>query len=244
MGTARDDGRPVTALPFRSIIRVLPPVLLAAALLLATSACSDSDDEPEAAATTTAPAFDGSTPEVLSDLLDKGAHECEDVEGDLTVSARAITEPPVPLPGLDLLAARSTLDDDFLTVTFELAGTPDPATQPELVFFIGLVDDLNGFEVQASQAEGAWIAQLATRGTGVNRTQPLPSGRVVADADTVTVTVPRIDVPSVGPNQPVAYGTSGVVVDETGALLDAAGEPVEKAENAARAFEECLSFGQ
>lgn len=214
----------------------LLPVLIAAG-------CSGGDDDPAASDPTDAVSPTTAPPAALSDLVELGAFTCEDVEGDVTVSARSVVEPAVDVPGLDLLEASSTLNDDELTATFVLAGPPDPATDPEYVLFIGLVDDLNGFEVQVSRADDTWIAELATRGRGINEARPLPAAAVEVEGSEVTVTVPRIDAPSVGPNQPVAYGTSGLVAAD-GTYYDAEGETVDGAGKAARAFEECLGFGQ
>jgi hypothetical protein len=212
----------------------LVPVLVAAG-------CSGDDDsdatDPTDAVSATSP------PAALSDLVELGASTCEDTEGDVTVSARSVVEPAVPLPGLDMLEASSTLNDDELTATFVLAGPPDPATDPEYVLFIGLVDDLNGFEVQVSRADDTWIAELATRGRGINEARAIPTAVVDVEGSEVRVTVPRIDAPSVGPNQPVAYGTSGLVTAD-GKAYDTEGEDVGSVSAAARAFEECLGFGQ
>jgi len=219
-----------------------PGLVLGLALLLVAAGCSGGD-ESDSSDTTVAAGATTSPPAALSDLVELGAYTCEDIEGDVTVSARSVVEPAVALPGLDMLEASSTLDDDELTATFVLAGPPDPATDPEYVLFIGLVDDLNGFEVQVSRADDTWIAELATRGRGINEARAIPTAVVEVEGSEVRVTVPRIDAPSVGPNQPVAYGTSGLVTAE-GTFYDTEGAEVDGAGSAARAFEECLGFGQ
>lgn len=222
-------------------------VLLAGLLLVAVSAgCSDdagSGGGDGSVADTTVP--DGTRPQVVSDLVGEGEQVCTDEEGDLTQAAQVQADPAVPQPGLDLLEGRATLDDDQLTATFTMAGPVRPEQQPELVLFIGLVDDMNGFEVQATpSADGVWAARLVTRGVGINRPAVLPTARVTVDGAVVTMVVPRDQVPPIGPNQPVVYGSSGRVMDEVGGFLDERGQPVDGPAAAADVFEECLSFGQ
>ena len=96
-------------------------------VVLVIGACSG-DDGDEATATS----VEVEPPEevVLFDLLLEGHHECIDEPGDVTVSTEADQSPPVPMDGVDLLAASVDLEADTMSGSFDLVGPPDPASDP------------------------------------------------------------------------------------------------------------------
>ncbi len=231
---------PVLAPPRRAVVLAVSVVLV----LVGCSSGGDDDGSP-ASEVPDAGSSAGTVPRVVSDLVGEGEQVCADEEGDLTQSASADVSPAVPQPGLDLVEARARLDGERLSVTFETAGPVRSEQQPEFVLFVGLVDDLNGFEVRvAPEPDGVWVASLLPRGVGVNQPVVLPTAAVTAIDTTVEAVIPVDQLPDIGPNQPVVYGSSGLVVDEAGTFLDRRGEPVDSDAEAARAFEECLTFGQ
>lgn len=228
-----------------AVTRAVAVVAVIAATGLAGCSSGEEDGAVSTSAVTGAGPGSGSAPGVVSDLVGEGEQVCADEEGDLSQSADTLVAPAVPQPGLDLLEARARLDGERLALSFSVVGPIRPEQEPEFVLFIGLVDDLNGFEVRvAPDPDGVWVTSLLARGVGVNEPAVLPTAEVTVTASTAEAVVPRDQLPDIGPNQMVVYGSSGLVMDEAGTLLDPRGEPVTKAGDAARAFEECLAFGQ
>jgi hypothetical protein len=183
-------------------------------------------------------------PAVVSRLVAEGEHVCEGEEGNVTVSARVVAPPPVDMSHIDLVSARATLDDDYLGASFTVAGAPIPDGDATYLLFLGFLDDPRGFEVRVAAVEGVWAAEVVERAGTINRPRPLRSAVVETEDDTISVRVDRTEVPAVAPNLPVNFGTSAVLRDEQGDLIDSRGELLADGADPVSAIDECIAFGQ
>lgn len=216
--------------------------IVAVVLLVSGVACSgDAGDSEEADDTaTTGSTVEGGGPAAF-DLVAEGRHECEDERGDPTTSAEAQVEPPVPQQGVDIVRAGVEIDDEALTGIFELAGPVDGEAEPELVVFVGLTSDPDAFELRVTEVEqDVWGVELQRARSADGGADALPTASARVEGATVTFVVPQDVLPVIAPNQPVNYGTTGILVDESGTRIDRQGTPLGDEAEPVRVLDDCL----
>ena len=225
-----------------SVIHTALLVVAIGVLLFVTVGCSD-DGAQAPDVTPVVVTGDAGDDIVLFDLAAEGRHACEDEAGDVTTSVDAIAPPPVETPGIDLLDVSIQFDDQALAGTFRLAGPVDAATSPRYVVAIGSADDPDSFEVWIEQAGGGvWGARVQQAGDP-SGARLLPTSSVDVDGETVTFSAPSDEIPEPLPNQPVFYGATAELVDESGTPIDRAGNPLAEDDPTVQAFDDCLLFG-
>lgn len=207
---------------------------------LVAGGCSDDDGDDGSVVTT---AGTSATPAVGSDLVMEGEQDCDDEEGDVTTAAAADVPPSVEQPGIDLLGVHAELDDETLTVEYSLVSPPDPLGEPQFLMSIGAADSLAGFELEVKQDEAGWFAQLSRREQGSNPPIPLPDAEVQVDGAVVTMAVPVVALPTIGPEMPLLFGSSGLARDGDH-FIDNRGQPSDDPTKADRVLDDCIQFGQ
>lgn len=210
------------------------------AALLGVACSSDGDPAADPDATTG----------LTSDLVARGEQVCVDEPGDVTVSATAEQAPPFPVPAADILSVTSTLDGAEFTTSWELAGPPDEHT--DYLIAVGLPDDVeDSFEIQVKpDGAGGWRTEILVRTEGPGSFAAIPGAVVTTTESTLDLWVPRSALRPIGADKPLLYGSSTVLRDGD-TYLDAegepavtpGGEPATSAADAARAFDDCVTFG-
>jgi hypothetical protein len=208
--------------------------------LLWASACSGDGGDDDSANTTE---VTSSTPAVGSDLVMNGEQDCEDEEGDVTTAASANVAPAVPQPGIDLLNVHAELDEETLLIEYSLVGAPVPEADPEFLASIGALDSTSGFELQVQHDSETWVAKLALREEGTNTPVPLPNATIGVDGAVLSISVPVRALPTIGPEMPLLFGTSGLARDGED-YIDSSGKPVDGSSKADRVLDDCIQFGQ